>query len=131
MLDSDYYKMLEELLDFWNDEEDDDLFLQFMSSTHDFQKYIHEKLALDSKFTFKKMFGNYCLYSSKTPVALVCDNQLFIKNSDEAKKFLEKYGIVEEGIPFPSAKLWILYDDFENEEKLQNVLSITESKYKK
>jgi hypothetical protein len=100
-----------------------------MSSTQNFQKYIHEKLGFDEKITFRKMFGNYCLYSSGIPVALVCDNQLFVKPTKNAEEYLQKFGTVEKGHPFPGAKLWILFENLENEKVLQDVLAITENEY--
>ena len=102
-----------------------------MSSTQNFQKYIHEKLGFDKQITFRRMFGEYCLYLSGTPVALICDNQLFVKSTKRAEEYLEKFGTVEKGHPFPGAKLWILFENIENEEMLQKLLSITEEEYKK
>ncbi len=77
------------------------------------------------------MFGNYCVYLERTPVSLICDNQLFIKPTKEGEEFLQQFGVIEKGHPFPGAKLWILFEDFEDEEGFRTILEITEKSIKK
>ncbi|HKO53247.1 MAG TPA: TfoX/Sxy family protein [Polyangiaceae bacterium] len=49
----------------------------------------------------RKMFGEFALYSTGKVVALVCDDQLFVKSTDAGRRFL---GTVTEGVPYPGAK---------------------------
>jgi len=51
------------------------------------------------------MFGEYCLYLSGKPVALVCDEQLFLKPTCAARAMIP--GVIE-GSPYPKAKPHIL-----------------------
>ena len=52
-----------------------------------------------------KMFGEYGLYCDGKVVALICDDQLFIKPTEAGKAFL---GEVEGAPPYPGAKDYFL-----------------------
>jgi TfoX/Sxy family transcriptional regulator of competence genes len=55
--------------------------------------------------TAKKMFGEYCIYLSEKPVALVCDDQLFVKPTTAGRELLPD---AEEAPPYPGAKPHLL-----------------------
>lgn len=70
------------------------------------------------------MFGEYALYSKGKVVALVCDNQLFIKPTDAGKSFI---GDVVEAPPYPGAKLaFLIQDKIEDGEWLTQLITLTE-----
>jgi TfoX/Sxy family transcriptional regulator of competence genes len=73
----------------------------------------------------KKMFGEYALYCEEKVVALVCDNQLFVKITPAGKVLLgERY---EQGIAYPGAKpsLLIGADELEDCERLCELVRVT------
>lgn len=43
------------------------------------------------------MFGEYCLYLDAKPVALLCNDQLYVKPTDAGRALLAR---VAEGFPF-------------------------------
>lgn len=49
----------------------------------------------------RKMFGEYCVYLDEKPVALVCDDRLFLKPTAAGRELLP--GAAEEP-PYPGAK---------------------------
>ncbi len=49
----------------------------------------------------RKMFGEYCVYLFGKPVALICDDHLFVQPTDSARKILKT---IDEAPPFPGAK---------------------------
>lgn len=64
----------------------------------------------------RKMFGEYALYLDEKVVALVCDNQLFVKITEPGRMFVGDH--YEEGLPYQGAKPWMrvneeLFDDRE------------------
>jgi len=67
----------------------------------------------------RKMFGEYGVYCDEKMIALVCDDQLFIKPTTGGKAYLQEY---EEGLPYPGAKPWILIP----EDQWDDVLWLTE-----
>src|SRR6478752_7006874 len=74
--------------------------------------------------TVRKMFGEYALYATGKVVALVCDDQLFVKPTDAGRKFI---GTVTEGEPFPGAKPWFLVagDQWEDGDWLSELIRLT------
>lgn len=51
-----------------------------MASNPEFVQYIADQLAPAGQVTYHKMFGDYGVYLDGKMFALVCDDQLFIKN---------------------------------------------------
>lgn len=52
----------------------------------------------------RKMFGEYCLYLADKPIALVCDDQLFIKPTDAGRALLSH---ADEAPPYPGGKPYL------------------------
>jgi DNA transformation protein len=72
----------------------------------------------------KKMFGEYCLYLAGKPVALVCDDQLFLKPTHAGRGMVEQ---PVEGAPYPGAKphLLITADQWEDRDWLCRLIQVT------
>ncbi len=72
----------------------------------------------------RRMFGEYALYCDGKVVALVCDDQLFLKPTDAGRAWL---GTVTEGFPYPGAKPWFLVggDRWEDDEWLATLVRVT------
>ena len=71
----------------------------------------------------RKMFGEYAVYLEDKVVALICDNQLFIKPTECGKEFI---GEVAMAPPYPGAKMSFLMDDrLEDREWLCELVRIT------
>lgn len=79
-----------------------------MSSNQDFVDYVVEQIENAGTITCKKMFGEYAIYSYDKIVALICDNQLFVKPTEGGKAFI---GDVKEAPPYPGAKKSFLIED--------------------
>lgn len=47
------------------------------------------------------MFGEYAIYVGPKLVALICDNQLFVKKTEKGRAFIQD---PVEGSPYPGAK---------------------------
>jgi len=69
------------------------------------------------------MFGEYAVYLDGKVVALVCDNQLFVKPTDAGRAFL---GAVVEAPPYPGATLYFLVDEaLESPQEVAQLMRIT------
>jgi TfoX/Sxy family transcriptional regulator of competence genes len=89
-------------------------------------EYIEDQLADVPDVRSRKMFGEYALYVGDKVVALVCDDELFVKITEPGKAFaLDRY---EEGTAYPGAKpsMWIDADALEEREWLSELIRITE-----
>ncbi len=71
------------------------------------------------------MFGGCTLYSKDKVVALICDDQLFVKPTEAGRAFI---GDVVEAPPYPGAKLSFLIEDkIEDGEWLTELITLTEA----
>ena len=73
-----------------------------MATTQDFVDFVCEQIDLKGSVTTRKMFGEFALYVDGKVVALICDNQVFVKPTEAGKDVL---GTVTEAPPYPGAKL--------------------------
>jgi TfoX/Sxy family transcriptional regulator of competence genes len=59
--------------------------VQNVASDISFIEFIADQTTDAGTITYRKMFGEYAVYCNGKIVALVCDNQLFVKSSDVVK----------------------------------------------
>lgn len=87
--------------------------------------YILDQLVSVSDVSAKKMFGEYALYCDGKVVGLVCDDTLYIKITEQGKKFVGKH--YQEGHAYPGAKISMLIDDdrIEDREWLSELVRVT------
>ncbi len=78
-----------------------------MSTQQGTVDYILEQSAAAGTVTARKMFGEFGLYCDGKIMALVCDDQLFIKPTEAGRAYL---GTVTEGEPYPGAKPYFQID---------------------
>ncbi len=94
-----------------------------MGSDLKFVEFVVEQIENAGVITYRKMFGEYAVYSNGKVVALICDNRLFIKPTDGGRAFI---GSVVEAPPYPGAKLSFLIEDkLEDREWLSDLIRIT------
>lgn len=72
----------------------------------------------------RKMFGEYGMYCDGRMIALICDDQLFIKPTVSGRNYLDN---VEEAPPYPGSKDWFLIpeDNWDDEVWLSELVRIT------
>lgn len=78
-----------------------------MSSSQSTVDYMLEQMARAGSVSARRMFGEYGVYCNGKVVALICDNQLFIKPTEAGRALA---GAIGEGLPYPGAKPWLLVD---------------------
>ncbi len=94
-----------------------------MASDHQFVRYVCEQMTGAGAISARKMFGEYAIYLDEKIVALVCDNQLFVKPTAAGKALL---GDPTEARPFPEAKPYFLIDDgIDDPEALAQLVRVT------
>ncbi len=88
--------------------------------------FILEQIAGAKEVSARKMFGEYAIYSTGKVVALVCDDQLFVKPTDAGRAFV---GAVTEGEPYPGAKPCFVIggDRWEDGDWLSQLIRLTAS----
>jgi TfoX/Sxy family transcriptional regulator of competence genes len=94
-----------------------------MATDKSFIEFIVDQIENAGQITCRKMFGEYALYCEGKVVALVCDNQLFIKPTEGGRAFI---GNVVEAPAYPGAKPSFLIDArVEDREWISNLIRIT------
>lgn len=97
-----------------------------MSTSADTIIYLSDQLtSLGNRIRTRKMFGEYALYCDERVVALICDDQVFVKQTQAGKSYLgSKY---QEGTPYPGAKPAMLIggDIIENKESFAELINLT------
>lgn len=94
-----------------------------MASDASFIDYLRDQLGAAGALEFKKMFGEYAVYCDGKVVALVCDNQLFIKPTQAGRAALEP---VVEAPPYPGAKPhFLVQEQLDDRAAMSHAIRIT------
>ncbi len=100
-----------------------------MASDISFVEFVVEQIQNAGVVRYRKMFGEYALYCNDKVIALICDNQLFIKPTEAGKLFIGK---VVKASPYPGAKpSFLIEDQIEDREWLCNLVRLTENELPK
>ncbi len=59
-----------------------------MASDLTFVEFVTDQIDGSREMSYRKMFGEYALYSKGKVLALVCDDQLFVKPTDAGRSFI-------------------------------------------
>lgn len=86
--------------------------------------YLMDQVQGAGTIRIRKMFGEYALYCDEVVVALICDDQLYVKPTLAGKEFI---GTVTEAPPYPQAKPHFLIDEerWEDREWLSELIRMT------
>jgi TfoX/Sxy family transcriptional regulator of competence genes len=79
-----------------------------MKQNNSFVQFVIDQLQGAGNISCKSMFGGYTVYYNRKIVALICNNQLFVKPTENGRTFI---GIVNEASPYPGAKPCFLIQD--------------------
>jgi len=94
-----------------------------MASDSNFMDYCVDQIAAAGEVRYRKMFGEYAVYCDERVVALVCDNQFFLKPTAAARALLNQ---VTEAPPYPGAKpYWLLADQLDDRELMVQLVRMT------
>jgi TfoX/Sxy family transcriptional regulator of competence genes len=78
-----------------------------MASDIGFVEYVCEQIRGAGHVSHRRMFGEFAVYCDGKVVALVCDNQFFLKPTAPGKALLDR---IKEAPPYPGAKPYYLID---------------------
>lgn len=94
-----------------------------MSTDKIFADYVTDQARDAGNVTCRKMFGEYALYCNKKVVALICDNQLFVKQTGGGNSLI---GAAELAPPYPGAKpCFLIGDKLDDRDWLSELIRIT------
>ncbi len=95
-----------------------------MASKQSTVEFLVEQMTQAGNMRFRKMFGEYAIYCDEKVVALICDDQLFVKPTERGKSLIEE---LQEAPPYPGAKLYFLIseDFWDDREYLTRLIAET------
>jgi TfoX/Sxy family transcriptional regulator of competence genes len=94
-----------------------------MASEQGFVAYVLDQIGAGGEVACRKMFGEYAIYCDGKVVALVCDNQLFVKPTAAGRALL---GEVEEAPPYPGARPYFLIGDrLDDQQEISRLIART------
>lgn len=96
---------------------------RLMASDKSFIEFLVDQMGNAGMISQKKMFGEYAIYCDGKVVALVCDNQLFVKPTQSGREYI---GDPIEAAPYVGAKPYFLIKDaFEDPEWISGLIKTT------
>jgi TfoX/Sxy family transcriptional regulator of competence genes len=96
-----------------------------MASDRGFVEFVCEQVQGLPGVSYRKMFGEYAIYVGSKVVALVCDNQLFVKPTRAGRALLAQ---VSEAPPYAGAKPYFaIGDEIEDREFIVQLFQATAS----
>jgi len=89
-------------------------------------QYLTSQCPDAGRIRFRKMFGEYALYCNDKVIALVCDDRLYVKPTEQVRAFA---GQLEEAPAYPGSSLFLLVDEerWVNPEWMAELIRMTES----
>jgi TfoX/Sxy family transcriptional regulator of competence genes len=100
-----------------------------MASDLSFVEYIIDQMSNLEGLRYRKMFGEYAVYYNDKVVALICDNQLFVKPTNAGRSFIRD---VVEAPPYPGAKLsFLIEDQVDDKDWICQLIKLTEKELPK
>ena len=94
-----------------------------MATDLNFVEYVAYQIGDAGRISFRKMFGEYAVYCNGKVVALVCDNQLFVKPTAGGGILAGK---MDQAPPYPGARPhFLIGDELEDREWITELVRIT------
>ncbi len=94
-----------------------------MATDQRFVDHVYEQARGVAGLSWKKMFGEYAFFVDGKMIAVLCDNQLFVKPTPAGRALV---ATVDEAPPFPGAKPYLrVGDEIDDPVALQRLLQAT------
>lgn len=93
-----------------------------MASNADFVQYIVDQCAGAGEITVRKMMGDYCIYCDGTIFGVICDNKLYIKETDACRPLLKEEVLQS---PYYGAKAHFYIGDVDDRDYLAGLVKVT------
>ena len=95
-----------------------------MANDQDFVDFIVDQIENGCAVSYRHMFGGTSLYMNGKVVALICDNQLFVKPTEAGRAYI---GTAVEAPPYPGARnAFLIEDEIEDAAWLTELIVRTE-----
>ena len=93
-----------------------------MASHRDFVEYVIEQLREAGDIRAKRMFGEYGLFYNDLFVAVICDDQLFVKRTPQGECAFPQ---LPKAPPYEGAREYLLVEDVDDRDLLIRLIQTT------
>ena len=93
-----------------------------MACNADFVQFIVDQCSGAGEIAVKKMMGDYCIYCDGVLFGLICDNNLYIKQTDAGEAVLEEVILRP---PYPSARDHFYITNVDDRDYLEDIIRAT------
>ena len=93
-----------------------------MASNADFVQYVVDQCSGAGDISVRKMMGDWCIYCDGVIFGLICDNILYIKETDAGRKLLREEVLAQ---PYPGAKDHFYIEDVDDWDYLTQIVKAT------
>ena len=93
-----------------------------MASNIDFVQYIVDQCSGAGEIAAKKMMGDYCIYCNGAIFGVICDNNLYIKETDAGRVLLKEVVLRP---PYEGAKNYFYIGDVDDRDYLTELVRVT------
>ena len=93
-----------------------------MSCNADFVQFIVDQCSGAGEIVVKKMMGDYCIYCDGVLFGLICDNNLYVKQTDAGEAVLEEVILRQ---PYPSARDHFYISNVDDRDYLEDIIRAT------
>jgi TfoX/Sxy family transcriptional regulator of competence genes len=94
-----------------------------LRAIRDYKGWSMDQMADAGSISQKKMFGEHAVYCNGKVVALICNNQLFVRPTEKGRTYIEN---VVEAAPYPRARAHFLIEDaFEDRVWISGLIKLT------
>ena len=95
-----------------------------MANDPDFIQYVCDQIDDSCDVSYRHMFGGTTLYSRGKVVALICDNQLFVKPTDAGRDYIG--GVTKAPAYEGSKDFFLISDEIDDADWLTELIRRTE-----
>jgi len=95
-----------------------------MRNDPDFVQYVYDQIDAACDVSYRHMFGGTTLYSKGKVVALICDNQLFVKPTEAGRAYIGE--VIEAPAYEGSKNFFLVEDEIDDTEWLTELIRRTE-----
>lgn len=98
-----------------------------MATSSDFIEFVYDQVATATdSIRYRKMFGDYMVFSCDKPVLLVCDDTVYVKQIPDALAVFTAHGITPDaGIPYGGARPHYILDIENTDLAIEMVQTLT------
>ncbi|MEN8223259.1 MAG: TfoX/Sxy family protein [Acidobacteriota bacterium] len=94
-----------------------------MASSLEFVEFVADQMEGAGNITYKKMFGEYGLWCDGKFIAIISDDNFFVKPTEAGRKFIKD---PVEAPPYPGAKNYFLIEEqIEKREWVSRLIKVT------